>query len=260
MTLKTHLLRIVIALSLLLTEAGAHAQSVLPDYGPTRSPNMSALQASLKADRAVEQLAAALSRGVRFPQPVTLGTTECGRPNAFYRPQSRLLVLCLELIPYISDGLQRERARKSSPEDIARTSSGAIMFILLHELGHALIHSHQIPVLGREEDAADQISAFFLLNTQPQEALYALDGSLWFFRSKSLFYSQRQMADEHSLDTQRQANLACWAYGKDPSLYRFVLPARYLTPERAARCAAEYQQLDNAMRQLLSQHVDLPPR
>ncbi len=255
-----HLFLLGITTLMHLVPGIAIAQSVIADYGPTRTKAMADLQASLRTDQAVEKVAAALSRGVRFPRTVTLGSAECGVPNAYYRPQNQLIVMCLELIPYISDGLHRERGGKSSPEDIARTMGGTIMFILLHELGHALIHSHQIPVLGKEEDAADQISAFLMLNTKPQEAIYALDGSLWFFRKRSIFYSRKEMSSEHALDPQRQSNLACWAYGKDPALYRFVLTAGYLSRERAVRCAGEYQQLDNSVRQLLGQHVDLPPR
>ena len=35
-------------------------------------------------------------------------------------------------------------------------------FILVHEFGHALIHAFELPVLGREEDAADAVATVFL--------------------------------------------------------------------------------------------------
>ena len=39
----------------------------------------------------------------------------------------------------------------------------ALMHTLLHELGHALIDMHQIPVLGREEDAVDGLATLLLI-------------------------------------------------------------------------------------------------
>ncbi len=234
------------------------APCVVALYGPTKSQKFAEIQAEMRRSRVVEQMAEALSKGLRLPKPISLATMECGQSNAFYSPRSRAVVVCLELIGEISDGLSRDRSGNSPPESIVRSAGGALMAVLLHELGHALIHVLELPVLGREEDAADQISAYFFLNGNTQNAVFALDGALWFFRSKVLFYTRRHFSDEHSLGPQRQSNFACWAFGKNPDLYRYVLTAKYITPERAARCSGEYRQLSGSVRKLLTGHVELP--
>jgi hypothetical protein len=245
---------------LLLLSSQAFAQSVVPVYGPTKSPRYTQLQDGFRTARVLEQLAASLSSGIRLPTPIQLSTAECGTQNAFYNRGNGTIVVCLELVESMIIGIGRERSKTSTPESIDRAAAGAFMFVLLHEFGHALIHALNLPVLGREEDAADQISTFFLLNGSTREALFGLDGAMWFFRDKSLFYTRQHFGGEHSLDPQRRINLACWAYGKDPNMFRWVVSARQLPPDRAVRCAREYAQLDYAVRALLGSYVTFPAK
>lgn len=235
----------------------ASAQSFIGRYGPVKSSQYIAAHQNFQQSELLEKLASALSQGISLPSQVVLTVGECGISNAFYSPQHKAIVLCHELIAQMVQGLQRDFARIASSDEIANSVSGGVGFILMHELGHALIHLLDLPVLGREEDAADQIGAFFLLNSEI--APYGLAGALWFFRSKTLFYTRRHFSDEHSLGPQRQSNLACWAFGKDPERYQYLLQGRYLTRERAARCGPEYARLNSSVRKLLGDNVRLPP-
>lgn len=235
----------------------ASAQSFVGRYGPVKSPQYVRVHQNFQQGQFLEKLASALSQGITLPHQVVLTVGECGAPNAFYSPQRKAIVLCHELIAQMAQGLQRDFARVASRDEIANSISGGVAFILMHELGHALIHLLDLPVLGREEDAADQIGAYFLLHSEI--APYGLAGALWFFRSKTLIYTRRHFSDEHSVGPQRQSNLACWALGKDPRRYQYLLQGRYLTRERAVRCGAEYARLDSSVRKLLGDNVRLPP-
>ena len=56
--------------------------------------------------------------------------------------------------------------RGKTPEQIrdgVEFAIGNVLFVLLHETGHALISDLEIPVLGREEDAADQLATVMAL-------------------------------------------------------------------------------------------------
>jgi hypothetical protein len=44
-----------------------------------------------------------------------------------------------------------------------------VQFTLCHELTHALISTSDVPVLGREEDAADQVAAICFLHPTDKE-------------------------------------------------------------------------------------------
>lgn len=234
----------------------ATAQSFVAKYGQTKSAQYETLQNQLRQAKFLEQLSDAFSQGVIFQDQLVLGTAECGTENAFYTAQHKAIVLCLELLAQVTKGIHRDFASIATHDEMNQAIAGAVVFVLMHELGHALIDLLQLPVLGREEDAADQIGAFFLLNANG--AQNTLPGALWFFRSKTLFYTRRHFSDEHSLGPQRQSNLACWAYGKDQAHFNHLLLGSYLTKERAARCSKEYEQLDSSVRRLLAGKVQLP--
>lgn len=248
-----------VAPSVPAAQAGGDASSraFIGSYGPTKSPVFASLQDELRRDRMLEKLAVGLSAAITLPRPVTLGTAECGVKNALYQPQYRRVVLCLELVVQMGQGIRQSFAGRLPEQKLQEAYTGAIAFIVMHEIGHALIHVLDLPVLGREEDAADQISTFFLLNGG-DPAPEALIGALWFFRPNALVYTRQHFSDEHSVNPQRQSNIACWALGKDPARYGFLLRSGVLTPQRAARCRGEYARLDATVRKLLGNNIRLP--
>jgi hypothetical protein len=232
------------------------AQSFAAVYGPTKSAQYAILQNHLRQTRFLEQLAGALSQNLTLEDQLVLTTTECGTSNAFYAPKHNAIVLCLELITQVTEGIRRDLANIATPDEVNNAAAGALSFIFMHELGHLLIDRLHLPVLGREEDAADEIGVFFLLHDG--RAQQTLPGALWFFRSKSLGFTRSDFSDEHSVGPQRQSNLACWAYGKDQALFNHLLRSGMLTKERAARCGKEYEQLNSSVRHLLEGKVQLP--
>jgi hypothetical protein len=139
-------------------------------------------------------------------------------------------------------------------------------FTVLHEMGHLLINELQLPVLGREEDAADQLGfmgLFLLAGQQRDSDFYAklLDiADYW-----RLEWQRPKRADEeiyawdsHGLDEQRFYNTACLAYGSDPDHLEWIISVTGLPDERAFGCAQEYQQVAYAVN-WLEQHFHRPP-
>lgn len=206
---------------------------------------------------ALENLAKQLSQQISLPSPVTVTIAECGNAGAFYFPQNQTVVFCFELFGHMTYGIQRALQHVATPQEISAATNSGLSFIFVHEIAHALIDILELPVLGREEDAADQIAAYLLLQSRDNLSSFNLAGPLWFFRSNTLFYSRQHFSDEHSLGPQRQSNLACWAYGKDPARYSYLLVGKYLTQDRAARCGEEYRKLNSSMHKLLGKNVRL---
>lgn len=241
---------------LLALSGSAAAQSFSATYQPAqqiRDPELRQLQMDWRSNRLLEGLADQLSRQFTLSQPLKIGLGACGRSNAFYQPDAKIIILCLELIPDLVSRMMQERGRRVDRETVNRTIAGALVFIIFHELGHALIDIEKLPVLGREEDAADQISTFLILQ-EPALADSAVAGGLFFFSDRQLipnFFSQRHLSDEHSLNPQRAVNLACAAYGKSPHRYDWAMQAARVTNQRAVRCADEYAKLDRSVRELL---------
>lgn len=245
-------------LIILLVFAGsAAAQSFSATYQPVpqiRSPELRQLQIDWRKNRLLEGLADQLSRQFTLSQPLKIGLGECGVSNAFYRSDTKAIVLCLELIPDLVSRVVRQQGRAIDSETIGNTVAGALVFIIFHEVGHAMIDIEGMPVLGRNEDAADMISTYLILQ-EPALADRGVAGGLFFFNQPTSlipgFFSQRHLADEHGLNPQRAVNLACAAYGKDPRRYAWAMHAARVTDQRASRCTGEYEQLDRSVRELL---------
>jgi hypothetical protein len=136
---------------------------------------------------------------------------------------------------------------------------GAIGGVALHETGHAVFDIQQIPRLGREEDAADMVAGFVMLQFGSQVARVMIKGMFnvtynWQVESPNI--SVVALADTHSLALQRGYAMLCLAYGKDPEMFKDLAQA-WLPPERQPYCAQEYRQAQNAFRKTILPDVDL---
>jgi len=128
-------------------------------------------------------------------------------------------------------------------------------FTLLHEMGHLLIAELKLPVLGREEDAADQLGFMGLLLPYDQHRdanFYAklLDiTDYWRLEWRRTKSAEEEVHawDSHGLDAQRFYNLACLAYGSDPDTLEWIPEITGLPVERALYCDQEYQQVRQAV-------------
>lgn len=141
-----------------------------------------------------------------------------------------------------------------------------IEFTLLHEIAHVLIWELNLPVFGREEDAADNIAVIALLMLEENGGGNGVLDKLqsvaegWKIEWRQVEDDQIDLAywDLHSLEIQRFYNIACLVYGADPENREQVLQATALPADRAEFCHDEYAMAKGAMDWLLSQHSTGP--
>ncbi|MDO5647153.1 DUF4344 domain-containing metallopeptidase [Paracoccus sp. (in: a-proteobacteria)] len=122
------------------------------------------------------------------------------------------------------------------------------LWIFYHELGHALIDQLDLPVLGKEEDAADQLAILLsdALWDRDRADQIASDVALAFWLAGQDQTEPPAWWDEHSTDQQRHYTVACLYYAGDPERRRHVLDAVDLPPERVELCEAERAQVEHA--------------
>ncbi len=222
-----------------------YAMSVVYDT-PRKKPEREQIRAFLRETEMFEQISAGLHRALRFPRPVTLMWTECGAVNAAWDGQGTIL-MCYELAEYLKQ-LFHKRTKDRQQLRIAVMSS--LLFTFLHELGHALISLHQIPAVGREEDAADQLASLVLISTGKGGVDVAMRGAE-FFRLLALSGAKTPFFDEHPLDAQRYYNIMCLVYGSNPAELGALVGRHKLPASRAQRCPSEYQKVYAAWSSLL---------
>tara|TARA_R110002020_G_scaffold14902_13_gene52833 strand:- start:559 stop:1473 length:915 start_codon:yes stop_codon:yes gene_type:complete len=140
------------------------------------------------------------------------------------------------------------------------------VFTMYHEIGHMLVGELGLPVLGKEEDAADSLATILLLTDDADDDSYnalidSADG--WYFNAvKSTATSVDDLSyyDEHSLDIQRAYAMVCMMVGKDPEAFAQTADAYDLDQDRRDSCGNTFGQAATAWATLLEPHavVDAP--
>ena len=156
---------------------------------------------------------------------------KCDEDNAFYDPETKSITICLEMVDSVWAYAQEQDTDPKIQKDIATNS---LMFFFLHELGHAYIDVMQFPVTGREEDVADQIASYFILELEKDNSFdWIADGAFTFYQysEENPEIDEEALADVHSLDKQRFYNIACWLYGATAD--ESIVTDRGLPEERA---------------------------
>ena len=253
-------LLIVIGASLYSTLATAQKSSNLRSdriqisYVPPKNPAHETVFRLLKERQVLERFKELLSP-FRLPRALRLKVEGCdGEANAWYEDDA--VTVCYEYI----DELLRNAPQETTPEGITRVDAvvGPTLDTFLHEVGHAVFDYLRVPVLGREEDAADQFSAYFLLRFAKNDARRLIAGVAYAYHVEASKPSTKTnpFADEHGLPAQRFYNVLCIAHGANPKLFAGVVEKGYLPKERAEGCADGYEQVAWAMKKLILPYVD----
>ena len=210
----------------------------------------------LQERRVLERMQGYLSP-LRLPKTLFLKTAGCkGESNAWYENEEHTVTVCYE---YIDEVLRNApdvtTAAGVTPQDAI---VGPTIEVFFHEIGHAIFDLLKVPILGREEDAADQIASYGMLRLDQDIARQTVAGVAYMYghEMKSDTPGIEQFADAHGVSAQRFYNLLCMAYGKDSKMFADLVEKKYLPESRAEGCADEYKQVDFAFRKLIYPYID----
>jgi hypothetical protein len=140
--------------------------------------------------------------------------------------------------------------------------SGNMLFVLLHELGHAVITQMGLPVLGRMEDAADTFAVFMLLRMGSDFSHRALVDAAegWFFAARRDQKTGQRVAyySEHGLNEQRAYQIVCIMVGSDAEKFRDLADETNLPEDRRHTCLGDYSNAVFSWNLLLEPHRRAP--
>lgn len=141
-----------------------------------------------------------------------------------------------------------ERASASAADPAARAAfiDSNMLAMFYHEMGHALIDQMQLPVLGREEDAADSLAVVLIDGLWERPAAEDLARDVARSWLLSDLRAEREgheppWWDTHSMDLQRYYNHVCLFYGADPENREQIARDLELPEERAETCVDEFR-------------------
>jgi hypothetical protein len=151
-----------------------------------------------------------------------------------------------------------EKQRRERIEFVA----GNVLFAMAHEVGHMLIAEMGLPVLGREEDAADTFAVVNLLSMSNSFSTRVLTQSArgWFLSDRRNQKENIPMAfyDEHGLDRQRAYNIVCLMVGSNPENFRELATTTKLPEERQSTCRRDYSNASWSWEKALAPHMRKP--
>jgi hypothetical protein len=154
------------------------------------------------------------------------------------------------------------RLKKLSPQmkrQLVEFVVGNTLFALAHEIGHGLINEMNMPVLGREEDAADSFAVVTALKigSRYSEGVLKEAAKGWVLSSKRDKKEGNALAfyDEHGLDPQRAYNVVCYMYGSDPEKYKALAVETKLPEERQTSCVYDWKNTAWSWDEMLKPHL-----
>ena len=229
-------------------------------YVEPKEPAFQGIHERLKKRRVLEQLQQFLAP-LRLTRAITVKIDQCGTPFADYKPMGPVTI-CYEYIDQIEKlapgGSVLHGATWITTRDDALV--GAVAITVLHEVAHAVFDILNVPVWGREDDAADRVAAFIVLQFGREVGWRTITGVAWFLK-QAQDGERVDYSDIRSATAQRFYNILCVAYGSDTKTFGFLSPQAsgatvYLPGKRAENCEGEYAQLQFSFAKTILPHVD----
>ena len=248
---------VIILITTAVTTALAAPKSnrIRVKYVLPKEPTHQQIYERLKEHRSLERLQHFLSP-FRLPRTLTISLKGCdGEADAWYDKDE--ITLCYEYV----EELWKHRLPETAPGGLTPfdTVLGPLCDTALHEFAHALFDMLKVPVLGREEDAADQVAVYINLHFGKADARRLILGTAYAYGSeaeRAAPLTLKQFSDEHGTPAQRAYNELCIAYGADPKMFGDLVTRGYLPEKRAEACGDEYQQIASAYEKLIMPHLN----
>lgn len=157
------------------------------------------------------------------------------------------------------------RVKDVPPAKIKATTEFALgntLFALLHEMAHGLIADLGLPVLGREEDAADAFATVTMLEMKNEFTHRVLVNAAksWMIIDRRTRESGEPVIyyDAHGLDLQRAYNIICLMVGSDPEQFDDLASEVNMPEDRRGTCMGDYSNASWSWKKALLPYMRSP--
>ena len=162
----------------------------------------------------------------------------------------------------LDDNPRLKGLSQTQRKDLVEFVTGNMLYALLHEMGHAHIQEMGLPVLGREEDAADAyaIVALLKVGTDVSHNVLTQAAKGWFLSDARNQKEGYPLAfyDEHGLDRQRAYQIICLLVGSDPYKFSDLADQVKMPEDRQGTCQGDYSNSLWSWQLVLKPHLRAP--
>lgn len=233
------------------------------EYQPPKDPAQQKVYDTVKERHMLEMVRKIFSPWILGNIDLNIRTISCGVSNAWYQRVGNVptVSICYEYLQEIWQSMPEE-TKAVMGDTMKDAVCGQLFFAVAHELGHAMFDIFDVPVFGRQEDAADQFATYIMLQFGGEQALQLIDGAAYGYHAyvkdlkdkPQVTLPLAAFSSDHGSPEQRYFNLICIAYGYDDRL--FISEMDKIPPGRSKKCKFEYDDIKFAMRTVFWPHLD----
>jgi hypothetical protein len=238
------------------------------EYARPTSAEFEPIYERLKSRKVLETLRQFLAPLKLKDKKLVVKFDQCGGASYARYKRSGPVVVCYEFIEQV------EKFAPTAPVHLIQTQGrlpvkpdaavvGPVVQALIHEVALAAFDLLDIPVWGRQDDAADRVAALVLLQFSKFDLAWnTIVGTAWFLASGAL--APPDMSDVRGVTAQRYYTTLCLAYAGNRRMFAgFVAFERDNSPAagdlpnlRARGCPDEYEVLRHAFNTSIGPHID----
>lgn len=220
----------------------------------------------LKARKVLEELQAFLAP-LKLQRKILVKVDQCGQAIHLYRP-GEPVVICYEYVDMLQKLAAKIPADSATARGVTRNDAivGAFVQAVLQQMASAVFDALNTPIWGREQDAADKLAGFLMLQFGSDTARKLLTGAAYFFEASDRTWTGSDFSDVRGTEAQRFYNYLCMAYGFNPRIFgdfaegsgstRSRHRTDVLPQSRAKLCGKEYNDLKWAFDSLILPNID----
>jgi hypothetical protein len=198
-----------------------------------------------------------LSQDLRVRVVGTATAVKVGAGGPLYDPQVRTVYIPWSYVEQARADLGAARQSVNLTAPLAKVLSGAMTFVLYHEVAHGLIDLLDVPSTGGEEADADSLGTILAIASGPDgQSIPLAAAEVFAAQAKQPQNLAAQAAAGYDSAVERYFDGRCLVYGSNPARNASLVGGEQgIPPAHAQTCVFNYQREALSWQQLLRPHL-----